>query len=75
MANPRSVPGYWSMFYNPQARILADLQRNGQLSVGQAMAVIIVSRFVIMIGSFTIAWAGLKFHIGYTVQNRYSWGG
>ena len=39
------------------------------------MAVIIVSRFVIMIWSFAIAWAGLKFHIGYTVQNRCSWGG
>jgi cytosine/uracil/thiamine/allantoin permease len=59
----------------PQTQILAHLRHNGQLSVGQAMAVIIISRFVIMIWSFVIAWVGLTFHIGYTVQNRYSWGG
>jgi NCS1 family nucleobase:cation symporter-1 len=44
------------------------------LSVPQAMLVIVVSRILIALFSTIIAWAGLKWHIGFTVQNRYSWG-
>ncbi|PVI08010.1 hypothetical protein DM02DRAFT_666020 [Periconia macrospinosa] len=44
------------------------------LSVPQAMAIIIIGRILIVLFSTLIAWAGLKWHIGFTVQNRYSWG-
>ena len=44
------------------------------LSVPQAMLVIVVSRILIAAFSTLIAWIGLKWHIGFTVQNRYSWG-
>jgi NCS1 family nucleobase:cation symporter-1 len=38
------------------------------------MLVVIVSRLLIVLFSVLIAWIGLKWHIGFTVQNRYSWG-
>ncbi|KAL5116926.1 hypothetical protein ACEQ8H_005143 [Pleosporales sp. CAS-2024a] len=44
------------------------------LSVPQAMLIIVMSRFLISFFSTLVAWAGLKWHIGFTVQNRYSWG-
>lgn len=44
------------------------------LSVGQAMLVIVVGRLLITIFSTLIAWCGLRWHIGFTVQNRYTWG-
>lgn len=44
------------------------------LSVGQAMAVIIVSRAVVCLFSCIIAWCGLTWHVGFTVQNRFTWG-
>lgn len=44
------------------------------LSVSQAMLIIVVGRILIALFSVLIAWAGLKWHIGYTVQSRYSWG-
>lgn len=44
------------------------------LSVPQAMLVVIVSRLLIVLFSVLIAWIGLTWHIGFTVQNRYSWG-
>ena len=44
------------------------------LSVRQAMLIIVVGRLLISMFSTLIAWAGLKWHIGFTVQNRYSWG-
>ena len=44
------------------------------LSVGQAMAVIVVSRAVVCLFSCIIAWCGLTWHIGFTVQNRFTWG-
>ncbi|EIM83707.1 uncharacterized protein STEHIDRAFT_140792 [Stereum hirsutum FP-91666 SS1] len=44
------------------------------LSVGQALGVIIVGRAIIGLFATLVAWCGLKYHIGYTVQNRYSWG-
>jgi len=44
------------------------------LSVPQSMLIIVVSRILIALFSTIIAWIGLKWHIGFTVQNRYSWG-
>ncbi|CAN9342399.1 unnamed protein product [Alternaria alternata] len=44
------------------------------LSVPQAILIIVVSSILIALFSTTIAWVGLKWHIGFTVQNRYSWG-
>ncbi|KAI0015893.1 uracil permease [Xylariomycetidae sp. FL0641] len=44
------------------------------LSVGQAMAVIVVSRALCCIFAVIVAWCGLTWHIGFTVQNRFTWG-
>ncbi|KAI0476257.1 uracil permease [Xylariaceae sp. FL0804] len=44
------------------------------LSVGQAMAVIVISRAVICLFAVLVAWCGLTWHIGFTVQNRFTWG-
>lgn len=44
------------------------------LSVGQAMAIIVVSRLIVSLFSCIIAWCGLTWHIGFTVQNRFTWG-
>ncbi|KAF2682590.1 hypothetical protein K458DRAFT_478578 [Lentithecium fluviatile CBS 122367] len=44
------------------------------LSVPQAMLIIVVGRILIALFSTLVAWAGLEWHIGFTVQNRYSWG-
>ncbi|RDW88204.1 uracil permease-2 [Coleophoma cylindrospora] len=44
------------------------------LSVAQAMGVIIVARGLIALFSTIVAWCGLKWHVGFTVQNRFTWG-
>ncbi|KAH7379348.1 NCS1 nucleoside transporter family protein-like protein [Phaeosphaeria sp. MPI-PUGE-AT-0046c] len=44
------------------------------LSVPQSMLIIVMSRILIALFSTLVAWIGLKWHIGFTVQNRYSWG-
>ncbi|KAH7305499.1 uracil permease [Stachybotrys elegans] len=44
------------------------------LSVGQAMAIIVISRLIVSFFSCVIGWCGLTWHIGFTVQNRYTWG-
>ncbi|KAK8026743.1 NCS1 nucleoside transporter family protein-like protein [Apiospora marii] len=44
------------------------------LSVGQAMAVIVVSRGLCCLFAVLVAWCGLTWHIGFTVQNRFTWG-
>lgn len=44
------------------------------LSVGQSMLVIVMGRLLITLFSTLIAWCGLRWHIGFTVQNRYTWG-
>jgi nucleobase:cation symporter-1, NCS1 family len=44
------------------------------LSVGQSMLIIVVGRLLILMFSTLIAWCGLTWHIGFTVQNRFSWG-
>jgi len=38
------------------------------------MAIIVVSRFLVSFFSCVIAWCGLTWHIGFTVQNRFTWG-
>lgn len=44
------------------------------LSVGQAMAIIVISRAIVCLFSCIIAWCGLTWHVGFTIQNRYTWG-
>lgn len=44
------------------------------LSAAQALAIIIIGRALIVGFSTLIAWCGLKWHIGFTIQNRYTWG-
>ncbi|KAI9728802.1 MAG: hypothetical protein M1834_007188 [Cirrosporium novae-zelandiae] len=44
------------------------------LSVGQSMMIIVIGRFLIFLFSSLIAWCGLTWHIGFTVQNRFTWG-
>lgn len=44
------------------------------LSVGQSMVIIVVGRLLISMFSTLIAWCGLTWHIGFTIQNRFSWG-
>ncbi|KAK8050471.1 NCS1 nucleoside transporter family protein-like protein [Apiospora phragmitis] len=44
------------------------------LSVGQAMAVIVVSRGLCCLFAVLVAWCGLTWHIGFTIQNRFTWG-
>ncbi|KAH7024449.1 uracil permease [Microdochium trichocladiopsis] len=44
------------------------------LSVGQAMLIIVISRFIVSLFACIIAWCGLTWHIGFTVQNRFTWG-
>ncbi|KAK7951233.1 uncharacterized protein PG986_006961 [Apiospora aurea] len=44
------------------------------LSVGQAMAVIVVSRGLCCLFAILVAWCGLTWHIGFTIQNRFTWG-
>lgn len=38
------------------------------------MFVITVGRLLIVLWSTLIAWCGLKWHIGFTIQNRFTWG-
>ncbi|KAI1802671.1 uracil permease [Daldinia bambusicola] len=44
------------------------------LSVPQAMMIIVVGRLLISSFAILIAWCGIRWHIGFTVQNRYTWG-
>lgn len=38
------------------------------------MAIIVISRLVVSFFACVIGWIGLTWHIGFTVQNRYTWG-
>lgn len=38
------------------------------------MAVIVISRAVITIFACLVSWCGLTWHIGFTIQNRFTWG-
>ncbi|KAH8591453.1 uracil permease [Bisporella sp. PMI_857] len=44
------------------------------LSVGQAMAIIILARAIITLFACFVAWCGVRWHIGFTIQNRFTWG-
>ncbi|KAK4076772.1 uncharacterized protein Triagg1_4375 [Trichoderma aggressivum f. europaeum] len=44
------------------------------LSVGQSMLVIVIGALLILLFMVVIAWCGLKYHVGFTVQSRFSWG-
>lgn len=44
------------------------------LSVGQAMAIVVVSRLVVSAFACVVGWCGLTWHVGFTVQNRFTWG-
>lgn len=44
------------------------------LSVRQAMMVIVLGRLLISLFSLLVAWCGLQWHIGFTIQSRFSWG-
>jgi NCS1 family nucleobase:cation symporter-1 len=38
------------------------------------MAVIVIARGLIALFSTLVAWCGLRWHIGFTIQNRFTWG-
>lgn len=42
--------------------------------MSQSMGIILIGRFLITLFSTLIAWCGLTWHIGFTIQNRFSWG-
>ncbi|KAF2187673.1 hypothetical protein K469DRAFT_737833 [Zopfia rhizophila CBS 207.26] len=63
IANWQTPNTFLSMMHSPQG-----------LSVPQSMMVIVIGWVLITMFATLIAWAGLKWHIGFTVQNRYSWG-
>ncbi|RDW59965.1 NCS1 nucleoside transporter family protein-4 [Coleophoma cylindrospora] len=44
------------------------------LSVGQAMGIIVIARAIIALFAALVSWCGLTWHVGFTVQNRYTWG-
>ena len=44
------------------------------LSVGQAMAIVVVSRLIISVVACAVGWCGLTWHVGFTVQSRFTWG-
>ncbi|KAH8842798.1 hypothetical protein MCOR27_006624 [Pyricularia oryzae] len=44
------------------------------LSVGQAMTIIVIARLVVSLFSIVVGWCGLTWHIGFSVQNRFTWG-
>lgn len=55
-------------------RAIADGIIAEGLSVGQAMGVIIVSNAIIYLFATLVARCGLRWHIGFTLQNRFTWG-
>ncbi|KAF9022741.1 hypothetical protein BDZ89DRAFT_196076 [Hymenopellis radicata] len=67
--------GYWTLSsLNIATWQMPNAYLTQGLSVGQAMGVIIISRCLIIFFTTLIAWCGLTWHIGFTVQNRFSWG-
>ncbi|WDK15240.1 NCS1 nucleoside transporter [Colletotrichum graminicola] len=75
-----SVPGRFGLLYHTRSSLnvatwqTPDTFLTQGLSVGQAMAVIVVSRALCCLFAIFVAWCGLTWHIGFTVQNRYTWG-
>jgi len=75
VSNWQTPNTYLSEFDFPKVEVdIADSQTAVGLSVGQSMAVIVISRALIALFSTLVAWCGLKWHIGFTIQNRYTWG-
>ncbi|KAL0577979.1 hypothetical protein V5O48_004017 [Marasmius crinis-equi] len=67
--------GYWSLgSLNVAAWQAPSSFLTEGLSVGQTMAVILIGRTIVGIFSTFIAWCGLRWHIGFTIQNRFTWG-
>ncbi|KAI0312126.1 permease for cytosine/purines, uracil, thiamine, allantoin-domain-containing protein [Amylostereum chailletii] len=67
--------GYWTLSsLNVATWQMPNTFLTAGLSVGQSMAVIIVARAIITFFASFIAWCGLRWHIGFTIQNRFSWG-
>jgi cytosine/uracil/thiamine/allantoin permease len=73
LANAQHILEY-AITLSLQMLCLGLMQSAMGLSVPQAMVVIVVGRLLIAGFSTLVAWAGLKWHIGFTVQNRYTWG-
>jgi NCS1 family nucleobase:cation symporter-1 len=38
------------------------------------MMVIVIGKLLVTFFSTLIAWCGLRWHIGFTIQNRFTWG-
>ncbi|KAL1689819.1 permease for cytosine/purines, uracil, thiamine, allantoin-domain-containing protein [Schizophyllum commune] len=67
--------GYWSLSsLNISAWQMPNSYLTVGLSVGQSMGVIIVSRAIVCLFASLVAWCGLRWHVGFTIQNRFSWG-
>ncbi|KAF8996094.1 hypothetical protein BDZ89DRAFT_1084353 [Hymenopellis radicata] len=67
--------GYWSLgSLNVSTWQMPNTFLTAGLSVGQSMGVIIIARAIVGIFSTFVAWCGLRYHIGFTIQNRFSWG-
>ena len=44
------------------------------MSVAQAMGVLMVANALVLLFAIIIARCGLRWHIGFTLQNRFTWG-
>ncbi|KAJ7462167.1 permease for cytosine/purines, uracil, thiamine, allantoin-domain-containing protein [Mycena latifolia] len=67
--------GYWTLgSLNVATWQMPNTFLTVGLSVERSMAVIIISRAIVGLFSFIVASCGLRWHVGFTVQNRYSWG-
>ncbi len=44
------------------------------MSVAQAMVVLVVKDTLVLLFAIVIARCGIKWHIGFTLQNRFTWG-
>ncbi|KAH8808659.1 uracil permease [Xylogone sp. PMI_703] len=44
------------------------------LSVKRSMMAIVIGRALISLFSCLVAWCGFRWHIGFTIQNRFTWG-
>jgi cytosine/uracil/thiamine/allantoin permease len=53
---------------------MADPQYSADAGTICGMTIIIVSRPVVCLFPCIVAWCGLTWHIGFTVQNRFKWG-
>lgn len=68
LANTKRVPRSVIISQAQYRPGVADIRPAMGLSVPQAMLIIVVSRILVALFSTMIAWIGLKWHIGFTVQ-------